>query len=112
MHIGKVAPLLAKFQGNTVQQHRQFGACQGEPRRVDRAQFLVCAPLEPFIEQPEAIAVPNQDLDAIAPAIEENEDRPIERVASEMLPDQRNEAIVLLAEVDGCRAREDLQLTG
>lgn len=37
--------------------------------------------------------------------LNKNEDRPIERVAIELLPDKRNEAVVLFAEVYGCRAR-------
>ncbi len=57
--------------------------------RADVAQPLERAALEALVEQPESIAIPKQQLDAITASIEEGKKRPVERVGFKLIAHDR-----------------------
>ena len=63
--------------------------------------------LEPFVEEPEAVAIPEQQLDAITGAVEKDKEITGEGVFEELLFDDRAEAVVRFAEVDRLTSEED-----
>src|SRR5690606_30975550 len=65
------------------------------------------AALEPLVEKPEAVAVPEQQLHAVTTPVQEDEERPVEGIVAEVIADSRDQPIVRLTEVDRCTADED-----
>jgi hypothetical protein len=57
--------------------------------------------LQPLVQEPETIPIPNQKLDPILAGVEEGEQIAGEGIISELVPNQGAEAIVSLAEVYG-----------
>lgn len=68
--------------------------------------------LEPFVEEPEAVAIPEQQLDAITSTVEEDKEITGERVLEELLFDDRTEAVVRLTEIDRLTSEEDSDRAG
>ena len=54
-----------------------------------------------FISNPESVALPAQNLDAVAPLVAEHEERLLERVHAEHLLDRDGQTVQADAEVDG-----------
>lgn len=63
--------------------------------KVDRERPL----LQPFVEQPEAVPIPEKQFDAVARPVEEDEEVAGERVALEVIAYDTAEAVVRLPEV-------------
>ena len=57
--------------------------------------------LEPLVEKPKAIPVPNEQFDAIASAIKEEEQRPIKWVTPKFIAHDRVQPVVLFAKIHG-----------
>lgn len=108
--IGEVSTFLSFSQLNSVEQHGEVSARESQPRPRRATKSLEGPALEPLVEHPEAVLVPEEQLGSIAPAIEEHVERSVERILLEFTTDDRNEAVVLLAEVHWTRAGEDLEV--
>ncbi len=57
--------------------------------------------------KPKTVLVPLEQLDAVTPLVQEDEDTAREDVLSELVPDDRHESIVGLSEVHRLTAEED-----
>lgn len=64
--------------------------------------------LESLVVKPQAILVPDEQLDPIAALVQEDEEVAFEDIRTELVSHDRDETIVRLAEVDGLAAEEDL----
>src|SRR5439155_17171538 len=104
--IDEVAPHLASFQVNPFEDHRQLRAIDLD-LWTTTVKPLERAALEPLVEQPEAVAVPHQQLHAIAAAVEEEEQVACEGIGAEAIAHDLHQAVEALAEVDRLARRED-----
>src|SRR5271166_4552763 len=75
-------------------------------------EFLKGAGLESLVPDDQAVWLPEEDLDAIAAAVEEQEEMSGERILPEMLVDHSQEAVEALAHVGGPRAKKDAHSGG
>ncbi len=98
---------LAIPQIDSFDPHRELRTRDLAARGISLDIELECPVLESLVVQPEAIAVPLQQLHAIATAVEEDEQAAVEGIVAKRIADHRQHTVVRLAEVDRVARDED-----
>src|SRR5947209_8605053 len=106
-------------QVNTRKEQSQLGHRELDPGRARNQvgpafgiKMLKGAGLEPLVPDGQAVVIPEEDLDPISAAVEEEEEMAGQGVLAEAFPNQAGEAVEALAHIGGLGAEKDAHRGG
>ena len=95
------------FYINSFEHHSELRSRNLDARARPSEVKLEGPAFETFVEEPESVAVPQEQLDAIACAVEEDEDITRERIFKKLLANDGAESVVGFSKVDRLSSQED-----